>query len=174
MRSSEHQTRSVHIGSVPREVVFHAGSPDANHRMCPLSTRLLLREHCTRAGAPDAETTSGPRPILSVRCSAFTCQTLTTHRTCRLSVRCPRSERRVSVFSEKHSGDFSKLSIGAIENMHFIFSKALNPTNQNPSLLYKLHLLFKMYQHYHVCTNMCKCVSIFINIFFEGVKLTHY
>ena len=91
--------------------------------------------------------------------------------------------------SEKHFHDFSKLFIGAIENMHFIFSKApnqlcvyqhvqvikrgLGERNPNPSLSFNLHLLLKVCQHHYVCTNMCKCVSIFINIFFEGVKSAH-
>jgi len=85
-------------------------------------------------------------------------------------------------FSEKQSGDFSKLSTGAIENMHFIFSKALNPAlqawregerNPNPSLPFTLHLLLKVCPHHQVCINKCKCVSIFTIIFFEGVKLAH-
>jgi len=66
-----------------------------------------------------------------------------------------------------HSRDFSKFPTGAIENIHFIFSKPIL------SLLFKLYLLLKVCQHHKVCTNMCMCVSIFTNIFFEGVKLAH-
>ena len=68
------------------------------------------------------------------------------------------------------SRDFSKLSTGVIENMHFIFSKVPNP---NPSLLFNLYLLLKVCQHHQVYTTMYKCVSIFTIIFFEGVKLSH-
>jgi len=65
-------------------------------------------------------------------------------------------------FCEKHSHDFSKLFTSTIENMYFIFSKALNPVSQarrkeernpNPSLPFKLHLILKVCQHHHVCTN---------------------
>ena len=37
----------------------------------------------------------------------------------------------------------------------------------------QLHLFLKVCQHHQVCTNMCKCVSVFTTIFFEGVKLAH-
>jgi len=61
-------------------------------------------------------------------------------------------------FSEKHFRDFSKLSIGAIENMYFIFSKALNPASQAQrereepilSLPFNLNLLLKVCQHHNV------------------------
>ena len=55
--------------------------------------------------------------------------------------------------SEKHYRDFSKIPIGAIENMHFIFSKSaeslvasLAGGREEPilSLLFKLHLLLKV------------------------------
>jgi hypothetical protein len=83
---------------------------------------------------------------------------------------------------EEHSRDFSKFPTGAIENMHFIFSKSVEfrlassaGGREEPilSLSFKLHLLLKVCQHYNVYTNKCTCVSIFTNIFFEGVKLAH-
>ena len=72
--------------------------------------------------------------------------------------------------SEKHSRDFSKIPTGAIENMHFIFSKSVECRlassaggREEPilSLLFKLHLLLKVCQHHNVCTNKCARVLAF-------------
>jgi hypothetical protein len=61
--------------------------------------------------------------------------------------------------SEKHSRDFSKFPTGAIENMHFIFSKSAESRlassaggREEPilSLTFKLHLLLKVCQHHNV------------------------
>ena len=85
-------------------------------------TGLKLRELCKTDLTPDMDhrtlrPASGayrpvPYPSWARHCL---------HWTLRLYVRCLNSQRPVS---EEHSRDFSKFPTGAIENMHFIFSKS--------------------------------------------------
>ena len=147
------------------------GSPDSHHWTLPECLVLSVKNPRKHAEVPDAQTGFDPRPVLSVRCSTLTSPYWQhTRRAGSVSGACGQSVRW-EFFSEKHSGDFSKLSTGAIENMHFIFSKRRE--EPKPPLPFTLYLLLKVCQHHHVCTNVCTCVSIFTIIFFEGVKLAH-
>jgi len=128
MQSSRYRTRPVHTGHVRREVCKNAGALDSHHRTLPKRLVLSVRNTYWRQVTPDAWTGSSLRPVLSVRCSTLT--SLDTD-----STPDTQAHRLVPAnwasgecsFREKHSSDFSKLSTGAIENMHFILVIDDNP-----------------------------------------------
>ena len=140
-------------------------------------TGLKPREHCKTDLTPDTyhrthRPASGacrpvPYPSWARHCL---------HRTLRRSVRCSRSQRPVSVFSARNTPVTSpNFPTGAIEDMHFIFSRDFifslrtHPlsTLQTPPPSQSVPTPQSVYQQ------VCTCVSIFTIIFFEGVKLSH-
>ena len=134
------------------ESTTNAQGTGLTHRTRPEHPMLSVRVTCRSQTASDAPIGFNPRPVTSVRCLTLT--GAGTDSTPNAQAQRPVPLRPAS--SEKHSHDFYKLSTSAIESMHYIFSKAPNPTklerNPNPSLPFKLHLLLKVCQHHHVCT----------------------
>ena len=84
-------------------------------------TSTLTRCRNSARAASDAHPSDAPTHSSTTRCLA------TIHPTLGQRLMPPWPASSKCFFSEKHSCDFSKLSTGAIENMHFIFSKALIP-----------------------------------------------
>jgi len=121
----------------------------------PCAERVGKRPHTGRA-PPDAQASvrclsSGALPYLGQALSAPDAQTQ------RPVLQKPASGE--CFLSEKHSRDFSKISTGAIEKMHFIFSKAPNPASQarregerNPSSLYPSN-----FTSFSKCANTTTC-----------------
>jgi len=133
-----HQTCVVHTGPIRREGVFRVGSLDTDHQTFSVGNARLRT--CWRHISPNTEILSCPRLTLSVQCTAFTNAKNWECIGHRLSVRCLRGQRSVSVCSKKHSRDFSKISTSKIENMRFIFSKA-------PKHHYKSHQGLSVLSH---------------------------
>ena len=164
----------MHTGPKLKVVYKLSGSPDAEHRTVRCSPDLNSESSAKRSGHRTHTTGhSKLRSMLGVWCLTLTepgC--LHTGRTDTASG----ASRPASgeCFLVRNTPTTSpKFSTSAIENIHFIFSKAPNPEEPILSLPFKLHLLLKVCQHHKVCTNKCTCVSIFTIIFFEGVKLAH-
>ena len=181
----------MHTGHVRREVCKCSGSPNPHHRTHPESSGPLPREHCKRSGAPDPNHRTRPeRPVLSVRDThrrqaapdaptgfnphpvpGVWCLTLIepgTDSTPDAQAPCPVPPRPMS-----GARDFSKLPTGAIENMHFIFSKVLNPVSQarregerNPTPLYpSTSTSFSKCANTTKCTPRCASVLAFSQSF---------
>jgi len=156
-----------------RELRKLAGSPDASHRMHPkrpVLTGLKLRELYKTDLTPDTDhrthrpASGACRPVPVVRCLTLAGPgTVCTGRSDAASgAQKPASGE--CFLSEKHSHDFSKFPNGAIEKMHRTHPLS---TLQTPPPSQSMPTPQSVYQQ------VCTCVSIFTNIFFEGVKLAH-
>jgi len=123
--NAEHRTRPVLTVPAHREVC--KTSTQRTH-----TTGRTLSVRCSQSetlywsqATPDAWTGNTLRLVQCVRCSTLTEPSTDSTPDAKASVRCLRALRPV-----KHSRDFLKNSIDAIENMLFIFSKASNPVSQ--------------------------------------------
>jgi len=194
--------RPVHTGPVRREVVKCVGSPDSHHRTrpeCPVpysentanaqghrthTTGRSLSIRCSLSEAPaeNRQRRTRQQSLANVRCLAsgasFTSaknQERTEHAgavsgASKVSVRWVFFHPRLlQTFHRRNR----KYVFYFLKNAESRLASSTGGRNPNPSLPFKLHLLLKVCQHHYVCTNMCKCVSIFTIIFFKGVKLAH-
>ena len=140
-------------GPVRREVVKRTGSPDSHHRTL-LECPVLLDRNTRTLTINVMHHRMHQQCLATVRFSLHLCQKQERTRHSGVASDVPLRPVSDECFPrEKHSRDFSKLSIGIIENIHFIFSKASNPASQaqwegernaNSSLAFKLHLLLKV------------------------------
>jgi len=139
MRPSEHRMRPVLTGHVHREVCKTLKHRTLSTRLTPVRPVLCQKASKSSMLTPTSTGRSNGRPSASgaerpVR-SGCSGQTLTIHRTLKACVDASMHCVRWVFLTRKHSCDFSKFPTDAIENMHFIFSKAPNPErNPNPSL----------------------------------------
>jgi len=170
---AHHRTHFWASGLLPREHYKYARSPDPHHRTHPERPVLSIRVTLKSQAAPDTPTVFNLRPVLNPNRASHRQHTGRPGYAPVAHGQRPVRETLPRLLQISHR---------AIENMYIIFSKAPNSASQarrereknpNPSLPFNLHLLLKMCPHHQVYTMMCKCVSTFTLIFFEGVKLAH-
>jgi len=141
-------------------VVTGRGPPDLSYVRCHLLENSRLRTswrqlHQMLEHYPARVRCERPMFTLHL------CEKLTIHRTLGPASDATNNNIWWVFFSEKHSRDFSKLSTGAIENMCFIFLKALNPAEleehkplsalRNPPPSQSVPTPPSVYQHVQVC-----------------------
>ena len=110
----------------------------------------LSQPHYWSHATPDAHIGSSPHPVQSVWCSTLT--VLGTDSTPDAQAQRPVPPRQAS--DECHSRNFSKLSTGALENIHLIFSKNVESRRGTQTPLYP-----STSTSFLKCANRTKCVS---------------